>query len=68
MGKKVAIVDYNVCNPSECKDGICISALECPTKTLTQEASYEKPFPMGICRGCGKCVVACPLKAIKIIS
>ena len=67
MPSKVALVIFNKCQPEECEEGICTAALACPRKLLKQEVPYEIPMPEpSICQGCGDCVRACPLKAIKI--
>ena len=67
MPKPQAAVDAGKCRPEECNGGICIAALACPTKTLRQEAHYEIPFPIGLCRGCGICALECPFKAIRMV-
>ncbi|MBI2851245.1 MAG: 4Fe-4S binding protein [Chloroflexi bacterium] len=65
MPKKMALVDYNLCRPAHCDRGICPAVLVCPQNLLKQEAPYEPPMPdPSICKGCGDCVHACPLKAI----
>jgi translation initiation factor RLI1 len=67
MPSKIALVDYNKCRPQECDSGACPAALACRYKLLKQEKANEAPMadPF-ICRGCGDCVRACPLKAIEI--
>ena len=67
MSKKISLVDYSECHPEECEGGICIAALACPRKILTQEAPYELPeLHQTMCLGCNICATACPLKAIRI--
>jgi translation initiation factor RLI1 len=67
MPKKMALVDYKKCHPEHCDSGICVAALSCPHKLLQQESTYEAPMPNpSLCQGCGKCVVACPLKAVQL--
>jgi translation initiation factor RLI1 len=63
-----AIVNYRRCDPNKCDTGICAAVLECPNKVLKQEAPYEVPFshPSRFCKGCAKCVQACPFEAIHI--
>lgn len=67
MPNKIALVNYNKCRPDICDSGICKAAQACRYKLLKQEQKYEIPMadPF-ICRGCGDCVNACPLKAIEI--
>ena len=68
MPKKTVIVDYKVCEPSLCKDGICQAALLCEKKILTQEAPFEMPdIKPSMCLGCSLCMQACPKKAILMI-
>ena len=67
MPSKMALVDFNKCKPEECEEGICVAALACEKKLLTQEAPYEIPMTNPfLCRGCADCVRACPEKAIQI--
>ena len=67
MPGKMALVDYSKCRPEECDSGICAAAQVCTRKLLAQESPYDVPMPNpSLCRGCGDCVRACPLKAIEI--
>ena len=68
MPKKAVLIDYNKCRPDRCGDGgVCPAVLVCPHKLLKQEAPYEPPMPdPAICKGCSKCVLACPFQAIKL--
>jgi len=44
------------------------AVLVCSHKLLKQETPYEIPMMNpSVCQGCGDCVRACPLKAIKIV-
>jgi len=64
---KVA-VDYGKCHPERCDKGVCAALLECPLKLWKQEEPYDLPYPVpGFCQDCGKCVEACPLKAIGLL-
>ena len=68
MPSKMAMVDFNRCKPHECGDGTCVAVKSCEKKLLIQEAVGEPPMPSPyLCKGCGDCVRACPLDAIKII-
>ena len=68
MPAKKALVNYTKCRPEKCENSICTAALVCPHKLLRQEAPGEIPMPdPSVCRGCGDCVRACPLKAIEIV-
>ena len=68
MPRKTALVDFKKCDPKKCSQGICSAALACPRKLLKQDAAYEIPMPdPSVCRGCGDCARACPLKAVTVI-
>jgi len=68
--KSVALVDYKVCSPNECNpdEGICASVEACSKAILEQiDGTFESPIAdQDMCLGCGDCVEACPLDAIRI--
>jgi translation initiation factor RLI1 len=65
MSRKAALVDYNLCRPEQC--GTCPAVAACPRKLIIQESSHDPPMTdPSLCRGCGDCARACPLKAIVI--
>jgi translation initiation factor RLI1 len=67
VGRKTALVDYNLCRAEEC--GTCAAAAACNRKLLVQEVVSAPPMADPyICRGCGDCVRACPLKAVVVSS
>ena len=74
MIRKIALLDYWKCRPEDCVDGVCAAgvcaaAMACPSGLLKQEQPYTVPLPgPSACRACGKCVRACPQKAIKLVS
>ncbi|MFC1957430.1 4Fe-4S binding protein [Chloroflexota bacterium] len=69
MTGKIAIVDFNKCHPEECENGVCQAAQACSRKLLKQDAAHEPPMTdPALCRACGDCLRACPLKAIQIIN
>ena len=69
MPKPKAYVDYNKCNPELCPDGICLAAEACKRRLLIQEVPYDIPMTSPfLCRACGDCVRACPLKAIQVVN
>lgn len=67
MPHLIAVIDYQKCSPENCGDGICLSSKKCERRVLRQEKPYEMPDPPLICVGCGICVDACPLNAIKMM-
>ena len=69
MPKKMPAVDYHVCRPEACDNGVCAAACECEYGSLVQAGPFEMPDinPAKWCHSCAKCVKACPLKAIRMI-
>ena len=69
MPSKMALVDFDKCNPELCDSGLCAASQACPQKLLKQEAPGEIPMTdPSLCRGCGTCARACPAKAIRIVT
>jgi len=69
MPKETAHVDYGGCRPEACSDGACPAALECEYGSLVQPVTGEAPEmnPAKWCRGCARCVLACPFEAIRML-
>lgn len=68
MPKPKAMIDYSRCRPEECNGGVCAAAAECPFGVLKQDVPWEAPYALqDFCVGCGKCRIACPFEAIKMI-
>lgn len=68
MAGKLALVDYNRCDPKRCAGGVCAAVQACPRRLLTQEAPYEAPMTDAMpCRACGDCARSCPVKAITVV-
>jgi translation initiation factor RLI1 len=69
MTRKLALIDYNKCQPVKCEKGVCLAELACPSNLLKQAAPYAIPEPEPFaCRACGECTRACPQQAIRIVS
>ncbi|MDO8567593.1 MAG: 4Fe-4S binding protein [Dehalococcoidales bacterium] len=65
MPGKAALIDFNRCQPRQC--GTCPVVAACPRKLIIQESRSSVPMTNpAICRSCGDCVRACPLKAITL--
>lgn len=68
MPKRTILVNYHACNPKQCANGICMAALACERKVLTQEAPYEMPEAnASLCLGCSLCLRVCPQGSIKML-
>ncbi len=69
MPKRIAVVDYSKCRADECDSGVCAAAMQCEYGNLAQENLDEAPEvnPAKWCRGCAKCVNACPFKAVRMM-
>jgi translation initiation factor RLI1 len=68
MPGKMALLDFNKCQPEGCQGGICAAALACPSRLLKQDSPGSIPEPEpSFCRACGECVRACPRDAFRII-
>jgi translation initiation factor RLI1 len=66
--RKMALIDYNICQPAHCEGGICLAVQACKKKVLKQEAVNEVPMPDPfLCSGCGDCARACPYKAVRVV-
>ena len=67
MPNKMVVVDFSKCDPSQCQNGVCLAAQACSRKLLRQEEPGDAPMSNpALCRGCGDCIRACPLKAIRM--
>ncbi|MHB9029894.1 MAG: 4Fe-4S binding protein [Candidatus Latescibacterota bacterium] len=70
MPKPKAIVQYNKCDPEKCSPdrGACSAVAACPRDILEQEEPFESPviFSLDMCQGCGACVPACKLEAVRL--
>ena len=65
MPKKTVVIDYQACDPKNCKRGVCRATLVCKKRVLTQEAPYEMPDAnVSMCLSCALCTQACPVSAV----
>jgi ATP-binding cassette subfamily E protein 1 len=68
--RKCAHIDFQICDPAkhDPEKGICTAAEACTHGLLEQEEPFEGPILMSasMCVGCGNCVTACPLGAIRV--
>ncbi len=68
MPKKVAVINYQHCEPEDCEAGICQAVLACTRNLIKQESPFEMPDPYpNMCVGCAICVQACPKGAVKMV-
>ena len=68
MPKKVAVIDYTICDPGHCQLGVCQAQQACPRHLLKQEEAFEQPDAYtNMCLGCGVCLRACPQKAVRLV-
>ena len=66
MPEKIAVINYDKCNPGKCGNGECAAVKACEKKVLKQEEPYDPPFIIAeLCTGCYKCITACSLDAIE---
>jgi len=66
--RSLLTIDFNKCDPGNCDKGICAAAGACPHRVFIQEEPYDFPMHYSTrCRGCGLCIAACPLQAIRIV-
>jgi len=66
MLRKIALINYNKCDPKECRDGICKAVSTCSKKVFKQEEPYGAPFINArLYSGCFDCISSCPRDAIE---
>jgi translation initiation factor RLI1 len=62
---KIALLQFDKCNPGKCEGSVCAAMLACKKKLIRQEKPGEMPmFSPTSCVGCGDCARACPEKAV----
>jgi translation initiation factor RLI1 len=68
MPNTMVSLNYEKCKPDNCTGGICIAASACPLKLINQEEPFEPPMANStLCKGCAKCISACPQQAISLV-
>ena len=61
-------INYQICNPKKCDNGICVALPACSVQLIKQMEPYDYPYPIaGFCQECGKCLDACLFKAISVL-
>ncbi len=61
-------LDYRKCNPDRCNGGTCLAVAACPLHLIAQEEQYDYPMAnTPLCKGCARCVTACPFAAISLV-
>ena len=64
-----ALLDPSRCRPDQCPEGVCALRPLCPVRAIFQMEPFEVPaIDWGRCHACAKCVEACPLRAISLVS
>jgi translation initiation factor RLI1 len=64
---KIALLQFDKCEPRKCESGVCVAMLACKKKLIKQEKPGEIPmFSPNACVGCGDCARACPKQAVMI--
>ena len=63
MPEPQAAINAGKCHPEKYDGGIYVAVLACPANMMKQEESYGIPFPIGLCKGSGLCVLECPFIA-----
>lgn len=69
--KRIAVIDYDLCNPDKCGNYLCERV--CPVNRagkdcITHEPGQKPVISEELCTGCMICVKKCPFGAISIIN
>ena len=68
MPRKSVLLNYRLCEPDQCRDGVCAAVEACSRKVLKQSEAYQLPdYLPGMCLGCADCVPVCPRKALVLM-
>lgn len=63
MTDKRVVIDPDKCD----KSPQCPAREACPAQAIEREEDAEPYFVNAYCQGCGKCLVFCPNKALKMV-
>lgn len=68
MPKRAILLNYQLCNPQNCEEGVCRAALMCKRRVLCQPQPYEVPeLNAEMCLGCAICTTVCNSKALQVL-
>jgi NAD-dependent dihydropyrimidine dehydrogenase PreA subunit len=68
MPRRTVVLNYRLCDPDQCQEGVCAAQVVCERKVLKQPEAYQLPeFRPGMCLGCADCVPVCPRKALVLM-
>ncbi len=67
MPGKIALLQFDKCQPGNCQNGVCVAMLACKKKLIKQDRPGDLPmFSPSACVGCGDCARACLRKAVLV--
>ncbi|MCX8061872.1 MAG: hypothetical protein N3D16_04770 [Anaerolineales bacterium] len=68
MPKAIVSLNYQLCDPNQCDQGVCRAVALCRRKVLHQEKPFEPPqLNSELCLGCAVCTTACSVHALMVL-